>query len=262
MTRPPIRLGNIGENVIPSFGHWMDAVSGNLEENDNSKSYLVGLANPMRRVEDLVNIITGPLDADMLAAQQIRTEKISSTKSAYIYKLQSTNGYCWWTSILMIQLLKSKLSAEKFDISAFYQFVWTLIKNKHEKQDYQDHMYLDRNGDVDDKLVTAWDEKHKIYKSSFIMSEDVCGYHVEAKTVHDSEHAWVEVKFVRNAPREYVVSTKDVLSTKIQTLSKYLSNTYDLVYVLILYAMMSNKSFMSVPGDLESNEWTRCYSMS
>lgn len=47
----------------------MDAVSGNLEENDSSKSYLVGLANPMRRVEDLVNIITGPIDADMLAAQ-------------------------------------------------------------------------------------------------------------------------------------------------------------------------------------------------
>jgi len=69
MPRPPIRLGNIGENVIPSFGHWMDAVSGNLEENDSSKSYLVGLANPMRRVEDLVNIITGPIDADMLAAQ-------------------------------------------------------------------------------------------------------------------------------------------------------------------------------------------------
>lgn len=162
----------------------------------------------------------------------------------------------------MIQVLRSKLTNTSFDFSAFYQFVWTLIKHKKESSDYTDHQYTERNGDVTEQLVAAWSERHTTYRDSFILSEDDCGYHVEAKAVHDDAHAWVEVTFTRNTLKEYTVSTTDLVSTKIKTLSKYLTNTYDLIYILVLYAMMSNRAFVSAPGDVDSYEWIKCYGVS
>lgn len=100
-------------------------------EDEDSRNHSLDSDPLLTRVKAIWDLIQGPVCEDKYSALGV-TSSVKGNRVEYTLSMASTNGYCWWSSLLAVNYLKSLTEGVSFDFNSFYAFVWSQVKYSKE----------------------------------------------------------------------------------------------------------------------------------